>query len=443
MNEFEQLTDKYDLSSAKPSEIVAMQRQETIPGQGLDLSKVTPQQLQAMQREDPGALQRGAARFAGQPAQAVAPAPDIRAMFQAYMTQPRTNEYGTEVKAARDAAKRETDAFNNMIKQAVEQPTNAPSKAEMYFRLAAAFGAPTRTGAFSENLAGAAGSMAEFKKEESAAMSADRAAKMQLGLAGAKNRVDAANTDLATVRTLASEEMRDDRALQMKMMEQYIASGKPQSESGKRAVDSGLKPGTPEYNAFVEKDIKANLEKGDWYKDMMAGIAGQNLALNQAKMGAQQAASKKLTPKEMELKTLTEDHVGQIDSAIQDLQRVFELNPNTFDASLVDKAQRLALEAVGSKDKKLENTRTMENLLQKAALSQLKSTFPGAISNEERKALLAVQGLDAKTIEERKIIIANAYKALKSSRARAATRLSDINAGNYRDTVPALPEELN
>jgi hypothetical protein len=264
---------------------------------------------------------------------------------------------------------------------------------------------------------------------------------MQLGIAGAKNRVDAANTDLATVRTLASEEMRDNRAREVKMMEQYLASGKPQSDSGKRAADSGLKPGTPEYNAFVEKDIKANLEKGDWYKAMMTGIAGQTLALNKEKMTAQQEASKKLTPKEVQLKRETEDHVAQVDQALVGLDQAFRLNPNTFDASLVDKAQRVALEAVGSKDKKLENTRTMENLLQKAALSQLKETFPGAISNDERKALMAVQGLEAKTIEERKAIMANAYKALKTSRARAAKRLSDVSAGVYRDTSPAQSEE--
>jgi hypothetical protein len=407
MEDFEQLAEKYDMTGAKPSDIVIMQRQEV----------------------------------AAAPKGAPVAAPDIRAMFQAYMAQPRTNDYGGEVRSAREAAKKETDSFNNMITQALNQPGNGPSKAEMYFRLAAAFGAPTRTGAFSESLAGAAGSMAEFKKEERAAQSADRAAKMQLGIAGAKNRVDAANTDLATVRTLASEEMRDNRAREVKMMEQYLASGKPQSDSGKRAADSGLKPGTPEYNAFVEKDIKANLEKGDWYKAMMTGIAGQTLALNKEKMTAQQEASKKLTPKEVQLKRETEDHVAQVDQALVGLDQAFRLNPNTFDASLVDKAQRVALEAVGSKDKKLENTRTMENLLQKAALSQLKETFPGAISNDERKALMAVQGLEAKTIEERKAIMANAYKALKTSRARAAKRLSDVSAGVYRDTSPAQSEE--
>jgi hypothetical protein len=37
--------------------------------------------------------------------------------------------------------------------------------------------------------------------------------------------------------------------------------------------------------------------------------------------------------------------------------------------------------------------------------------------------------------------MANAYKALKTSRARAAKRLSDVSAGVYRDTSPAQSEE--
>ena len=118
------------------------------------------------------------------------------------------------------------------------------------------------------------------------------------------------------------------------------------------------------------------------------------------------------------------------------LKKAYSLNPNTFDGSLLDVAQRKLYESSGSKDPKVVATRELENLLKKASLSQLKATFPGAISNDERAALDAVQGLDAKSKDERSIIMKNAFTALKSVSERHRRRLSEINQGIYRDTAP-------
>ena len=136
----------------------------------------------------------------------------------------------------------------------------------------------------------------------------------------------------------------------------------------------------------------------------------------------------------MKLNTETEDLLAQTAQGYQNIKRALELNPKTFDTSLVDTAQRKALEAVGSKDPKVVNTRELENLLEKAALSQLKATFPGAISNDERQALLATQGMAAKSIEERSRIMRNAADAMKAIYARNKNRLNDINQGAYRAT---------
>ena len=172
----------------------------------------------------------------------------------------------------------------------------------------------------------------------------------------------------------------------------------------------------------------------------LAGIsmAQANFALNQLKFENQQKQQAKLTGPEVKLKTETEDVLGQTDQALIDLKKAYSLNPNTFDNSLVDIAQRKALEAGGSKDAKTVNTRELENLLQKASLSQLKSTFPGAISNDERKALDSVQGIGAKSIEERAKIMKNAYAALKSVNERQRKRLNDITQGVYRNTATTI-----
>ena len=162
-------------------------------------------------------------------------------------------------------------------------------------------------------------------------------------------------------------------------------------------------------------------------------------ALPQLKFENQKGQQAKLTPPELKLKTDTEETLAQTDQALINLKKAYSLNPNTFDNSAIDIAQRKLLEAAGSKDPKVIATRELENLLEKAALSQLKATFPGAISNDERKALQDVQGMGAKSKEERALIMKNAYTALKTISERHRKRLNEINQGLYRDTsTPAL-----
>jgi hypothetical protein len=353
---------------------------------------------------------------------------------------------------ARKAASEQTEAFNQMLQKAIAAPGEAaPSKAEMYFQLAAAFGAPTRTGSFGESLGKAGEVLGEQQKAQRAAEKAQRTQALTLGLEGQKMKMQTAKEDLGALRTLAGEEMKDVRARDLEdlkdrrardleaLREKYKA-GTPASEAGRLAADAGLVRGTPEFNKFVSKYIDDKMSQGNEYKAIMAGIAQQGLELRQqaGERAAEQA--KKLTPQELKLKTDTEDMIAQTDQALSNLKRAYALNPTTFDASAVDVVQRKALEAVGSKDPKVVNTREMENLLEKAALSQLKATFPGAISNDERKALQDVQGLSSKSKEERGLIMKNGYKALRSVRERSAKRLNEINQGLYRDTAPATGE---
>ena len=60
--------------------------------------------------------------------------------------------YAPELRAAATTVKQEQAAFDALVKQSLEQPSEKPSQAELYFRLAAAFGTPTKTGSFVESL---------------------------------------------------------------------------------------------------------------------------------------------------------------------------------------------------------------------------------------------------------------------------------------------------
>ena len=366
----------------------------------------------------------------------------ISGMLQRY--QPAPSAYGAELKAAQQESDKQSEAFNKMLESYIKQPgDSAPSKAEMYFQLAAAFGAPTKTGSFGESLGRAGEVLGAHQKAARETESANRRANLQLGLEAQKMRMQGAKENLTSLRQLAGEEMKDKRAITTELIKDYVASGKPQSSAGKQAQDEGLKPGTPEFQKRVGQIADMNVEK------QMASInatlanmsvAQANQALAQQKFGFQQEQAAKLTAPEMKLKTDTEDMVAQTQQAMENLKKAYSLNPNTFDASLTDVAQRKVLEAVGSKDTKVQNTREMENLLEKAALSSLKSTFPGAISNDERKALQDVQGLGAKSKEERAKIMQNGYKALKAVDERARKRLNEIKQGQYRDTGSPVGE---
>jgi hypothetical protein len=361
---------------------------------------------------------------------------NIQALLAAYG--PKDSAYAEDLKTARAAAKAESDAFANMLKTAMSSPEDAQSsKAEMYFRLAAAFGAPTKTGQFSENLGMVGKELGEYAKGKRASARE----KLALGLEAQKLKMAASKEDLNTLRALSAEEMKDKRTIATELIKDYIKSGEPQSAAGKQALDEGLKPGTPEYQKRVGEIGNLNVEgKMAQISAALANVstAQANLALNQEKFQNQKAQQAKLTGPEVKLKTETEDTLAQTDSALGILKQAFALNPNTFDTSISDMAQRKALEVTNSKHPKVVATREQENLLEKAALAQLKSTFPGAISNDERKALQDVQGLGAKSIEERGRIMKNAYKALQSVRARHAKRLVDINQGVYRDTTSTI-----
>ena len=351
---------------------------------------------------------------------------------------PQGDDYSADLKSARATMTRESEAFNNLLQEAMKAPRESgPSKAEMYFRLAAAFGAPTKTGNFMESLGTAGGAASKMLEERRASDKETRDRRLQLGLEAQKLRMTGAKEDLATLRQLSTEGMKDKRTIAVEMIKDYVKSGQPESSAGKQAKDEGLVPGTPEFQKRVGQIAEMNVDRQmAQINAALAGItnAQANQALSQQKFDLTKEQSTKLTAPELKLKIDTEDLLAQTSQAYTNLKKALELNPNTFDTSLVDTAQRKALEAVGSKDPKVINTRELENMLEKAALSQLKATFPGAISNDERVALLATQGMSAKSIEERGRIMRNASDALKSIYARNKKRLNDINAGSYRAT---------
>jgi len=415
------LTDKYELSAEEAA---------------LPTPAVSADPLMA-QQPAPAPVAGAQAPAAGAPAGMPA---GLEQMLARYQGGPEGSMYGTELKAARTAASAESEKFAKMIEGAMTQGgESAPSKAEMYFRLAAAFGTPTRTGSFGESLGAAGKAMGEYQKDVRDAEKASRNSKLQLALKGQELRMTGAKEDLNTLRTLAGEEMKDKRAVATKLLEQYIKSGEPESAAGKQAKDEGLRPGTPEYQTRVKKIAENNVEtQMSRVNATLANmsVAQANLALAQQKFGFQQDQASKLTGPELKIKSETEDSLNSLKGSMGILKRAFDLNKNSMGGSLVDKGTRLALEASGSKDPVLVNTQELENLLTDQMISSAAEKMKGVLSDSDIKLLSMVSGAKSKNQEERRRIMLNAYGALQRGFEKQQKRLNEINQGLYRETNP-------
>jgi hypothetical protein len=359
---------------------------------------------------------------------------NIQALLAAYG--PKDGAYGEDLKAARTAAKAESDAFAKMLSSAMKSPEDEQSsKAEMYFRLASAFGAPTKTGHFAENLSMVGKELGEYSKDKRASARQ----KLALALEGQKMKMTAAKEDLNTLRALAGEEMKDKRAIATELIKDYIKSGEPQSAAGKQALDEGLKAGTPAYQKRVAEIGNLNVEaKMAQITAALAniGTAQANLALNQEKFQNQKTQQAKLTGPEIKMKSEAEDLIASSKQSLLDLKQAYALNPNSLAGGWLDKGQQFLSEAAGSKDPVIVNTRILNNLLGSQGLAKLKATFGGSPTEGERAILMELEGIGSKTKEERGAIIKRAYKVLQDRTAREQARLDQINSGAYRMTAP-------
>ena len=422
------------------------------PGIGLDISKVSPAQMRDLQRMDPQALQRGIARFALENPQDGAASPEsgkgeLTAMVAKYaapagQTAP-TAMYASEYAAARDAKARATQEFNDLLTQAVSRPDEKPDMAEMYFRLAAAFGAPTKTGNFTESLGNAGKEMAEYKAANRAAQKASNDERIKYAIAGQQAKVNAATEDEKNLRQLTSDEIKDQRAQANELMKAQFQAGIPQSEAGKIAKDKGFVPGTPEYQNFVEKYTQHKLESGDYFKQAMLAIQQQGIDLRREAAARAVEDGKKLTPTEVKMKEETQDALVQMQTGYSALKKALALNPNTFDNSLAGQSQRLVMSKLTPDDPKVTATDTQERLLTQNALAGLKAAFGGNPTEGERAVMLLTQGIKSNNLETRKRAIEDAIETVKSQFKVRQQRLADINAGKYRktsDVVSTLDE---
>ena len=134
-----------------------------------------------------------------------------------------TTGVNQELAEARRRSQSESEAFYNLIRQMAERGESPTSRSEMYFRLASAFGAPTRTGSMGETLSKVGEQMGEYTKGRRS----EEAERRNLMLRAQEARMAGAREDLATTRALAAQESAERRSLLGKILEEEIRANRP------------------------------------------------------------------------------------------------------------------------------------------------------------------------------------------------------------------------
>lgn len=294
------------------------------------------------------------------------------------------NLYDQSVQAASGFADAQTQ-FNETVQDIITARQTGPDKAELYFKLAAAFAQPTKSRSFGflENVPTV---LADFAKDTREARTKAQDMEITLAkakLAQAKNKYDT----LQDKRTKQAEDYRN------YMLELY--------------------------KTISEKDQKA-----------------AELLLKQSQF---QFDKQTLPPEILKIKVADEDGIKDLQEGLKQLRKALKVNKLAGPST---KAAMLAIavrEASGTLTEEQRNTKLVMNIIGSFAVKQLKNTFGAQLSDGERQAFFDLMGAgeypDARFRED---IIAKLINQTVKTINQKRDRLSRINQGKYRATADDL-----
>ncbi len=318
-----------------------------------------------------------------------------------------------------------------------------PSDAETAFRLAAAFGKPTRTGSFFEGLSGVTDVAADVIGQKRKAKAELEDLQMKYDLAAIDQKGEGMKTKVAALSTLAKSVPKD-RLTEVEKLTEVIndpkatpdakriaearikrltyikpetggadgVSGKPQSPAGKIGADEGFKPGTPEFNARVQTIVK-------------------------------EGTSVKLSPAEIKLKDELQDKISAGKEVVTAFSQALKLNDVAYEGKTAGIRESVGSVIPGVRQSEAQTaTADLENIVLGTALTQLKAIFGAAPTEGERKILIDVQGSINKPAATRKAIWERAQAAAARRIKDNQTRLNEISTGAYsRKATSGEPDE--
>ena len=294
--------------------------------------------------------------------------------------------------------------YDQKLAEMLANTRKGPDKAELYFNLASALSAPTKTGTFGESLGLAAKQFGKFasdsrKLQQSAdAVELKQAASKLKSLQSRYQKLQ----DKTSAEAVRNKEQQFQlfkvlqesgykgaelalkaQNIEIKRAQMKLEKNKPQSKFGKEALDEGFTPGTQAF--FLRVQEKAYLDAQQ--KNEMPSWQGKSLE------------------EKVATGNVARYSIGQLREALR-------LNENAYAGDLVGVTTTELKSLFGSDREKIVNTRLLKNILSAEALQKLKATFGGQISDGERDALSELSGVTARSSKERKRIINNAIGVL-------------------------------
>jgi hypothetical protein len=285
-----------------------------------------------------------------------------------------------------------------------EPAAKGPSKAEMYFRLAAAFGRPTATGNFFENLGLAGQELAAYKGEQRATESSAAEKRRNLALELGKFDVEQAR----------------------ELMQMEREASKPLSEYGRVATDEGFAPGSLEHQARVQELQQQALDREE--------LRYQTQVAREERIGdAAARAASRMTAGEMRMMSDAEKEITAGDIAISTLNQAIDLSEDAYTASIADQAARAWAERTDPQAPKVVATRVMEQLVKLNVLNNLKLMFGGNPTEGERAIAFATAGLEAISITERNKNLKLALDMATMRMDALQDKVSALKSGEYAE----------
>jgi len=344
-------------------------------------------------------------------------------------------DYGDQISEQQGTYNTETQALKDMMIKMADSQSVGPSESEKWFRIAAAMGAPTKTGSFFENLGLTSEALGDISKERRAAQSAGdlvkmKAAEFSLGLL--KDQLD-------STKTMSAAQLTRNQNLQDRIMEwdqnaiiradenifnlmtikeerEWEVENRktiPQTAAGLAAEEAGYDKGTPDYREFV----KAVVDREDRIKTL--------------NIEALERKANSLTKPEIDARKEADKDIKSTEGAIKLLKEALELSPKSYPGDWYSVTKKALQGAINSDDQKYKDSERLENLLSQGALATLKATFGGNISDGERAANLEITGAKMKSEKSRTETIKLALETMREYEKEANDRLKDILSGDY------------
>tara|TARA_R110002126_G_scaffold290729_1_gene448431 strand:- start:141 stop:1994 length:1854 start_codon:yes stop_codon:yes gene_type:complete len=325
--------------------------------------------------------------------------------------------------------------FMDLVTAQADSAGTGPSESEKWFRLAAAFGKPTQSGHFMENLGLANEAMAGVASERRAAKT-DAAG---LKLRGAEINIDFLKDDLASAVASGALERDYKRELAATLMEFEISQV---ATAEQREFDLAVIAGDREYEAGKAKTTAAKMADdlgltGTARNEWIIKYYDDQTKLAKLEFQAATNAVNELSSGVLNLKIKTEDNLASIEKTMGIVREAISINDMAYAGNIWDSATSVFKGTFDPEDERYKATERMQNLLSSLSLSQLKLIFGGqGITDGEREALDKLQGIGSKTPSARLAILEKVLSGAKKSGINSAIRLESITSGAYgrRDT---------